>query len=200
MSFNELKETSRDSDESSAPVLCDSNKDATNSDYQATPIPRAASTSKPTPKPRPRSLVVEKDPIKQAKDEETAEKPIAPPRSKSKPSREDSEAGSQKNLSTKGPNPEPPHRQDLNPPPPVKPKPASLRNKPPTERRPSSSVCDNESITVTTINASGEDTTSKAQDLHTGQEEIKGSSEVEPSKGENKKARPPPIPRRVDLD
>lgn len=189
MSCNELTETTRDPDESSAPV---SNTGANNSDHQATSILRTASTSRPAPKPRPRSLVVEKDHTQKVV--ETAEKPVAPPRAKSKPSREDSETGSQKNASTEGPKREPPHR------PPVKPKPRPVGNEPPAERRDSSSVCDNESITGTTIDASEENTTSRAEVIKTGQEEIKGSSDVQPSKEREKKAGPPPIPRRVDLD
>lgn len=198
MSFKELNETTRDPDESSAAVICDSNTGVNNSDHQATSILRTASTSRPAPKPRPRSLVVEKD--YNQKVVETAEKPVPPPRAKSKPSREDSAAGSQKNPCTEGPKPEPPHRPDLNPPLPVKPKPRPVGNEPPTQRRDSSSVCDNESVTGTTINASEENTTSRAEVIQTGQEEIKGSSEVKPSKRGEKKAGPPPIPRRVDLD
>lgn len=196
MSFKELKESSCDS----TPVLCDTNTDATNSDNRATPIPRAASSTKPTPKPRPRSLIVEKDLNKEVKVAETAEKPKAPPRAKSNTSRGDSETGSQKNHSTKGSKPEPPQRPDLNPPPPVKPKPRPVLNEPRTELRAYSSVCDKESIAATTINASGEETNLKEQDIQSGQEEIKGSYEVEATKGEDKKAGPPPIPRRVDLD
>ncbi|KAJ7382703.1 hypothetical protein OS493_033265 [Desmophyllum pertusum] len=100
----DLKKTSRDSDGSLAPVDRGSNNSnlAGNLDDQTAPIPRAASVSKPTPKPRPRSLIVEKDTSnKEPKVVETAEKPVAPPRIKSKPFRGDSEIGAQENRSTK---------------------------------------------------------------------------------------------------
>lgn len=192
-----MKETSRGSDECSAPVLCGSNGNATNSDDHEAPLPRVASVSKPTPKPRPRSLVVEMDSNKEAKVPGTAERPVAPPRSKFKSSKGDIEAGSQKDHTSKAPKRDAPNRMDMNLPLPVKPKPRPVRNEHPGEQRVSPSFSVNESVAVT--DAAVEDITLNARDIETGQKEIKGS-EVEPSKAKAKKPVPPPIPRRIDLD
>lgn len=185
-----------------APVVRGSNTDSSNLDEHSAPIPRAASVSKPTPKPRPRSLIVEKDTSnKEPKVVETAEKPVAPPRIKSKPLREDSDTGAQENRSTKAPKPELPDRPDLNPAPPVKPKRKPVCNEPPPVERPvSPSLSDSESVAVTLTTNAGDVVDSNALDILTGPDEIKSSSEVGPSKGEAKKAGPPPIPRRDDLD
>ena len=127
----------------------------------------------------------------------TAERPVAPPRSKSKSSKGSIEAGPQKDHTTKAPKLDAPNRIDMNLPLTVKPKPTPARNELREERRVSPSVSGNESVVVT--DASIEDITSDAKDIQTGQKEIK-RSEVEPSKAKAKKPVPPPIPRRIDLD
>ena len=193
------QESSCDVDKSSAPVLLGSNTDATNANTQPAPIPRTPSLSKPTPKPRPRSLVSEKDPEKDNKVEETAVKPVAPPRTKAKSSKGNGEADAESDQSAiKAPKPEPPARPDLNPPPPVKPKPKPVRNEPVAEQGGVSPVVsDSESIEVT--NMSSGDVSSNVQDFRASTQG-KDSSEEPPLKGKAEKARPPPIPRRVDLD
>ena len=195
-SLKDLKETSHESDECSAPVLCGSNANATNSDDHEAPLPRVASVSKPTPKPRPRSLVLEMDSNSEVP--ATAERPIAPPRSKSKSSKGDIEVESQKDHSTKAAKLDAPNRMDMNLLPPVKPKPGPVRNELPGEQLVSPSFSGNESVAVT--DASVEDITSNAQDIQTGEKEVKDSPEVEISKAKAKKPVPPPIPRRIDLD
>ena len=193
-SLKDLKETSHELDECSAPGLCGSNAIATNSDDHEAPLPRVASVSKPSPKPRPPSLVVDSNkevPVR-------AERPVAPPRSKSKSSKGDIEAESQKDHSTKAAKLGAPSRMDMNLPLPVKPKPRPVRNELPGEQRVFPSFSGNESVAVT--DASVEDITSNAQDIQTGQKEIKDSPKVEISKAKAKKPVPPPIPRRIDLD
>lgn len=198
LSLKDFKETSHESDECSAPVLCGCNANATNSDDHDAPLPRVASVSKPTPKPRPRSLVVEMDSNKEDKVPVTAEKPVAPPRSKSKSSKTDIEAGSQKDHSTKAAKLDAPNRMDINLHLPPKPKPRPGCNELHGEQRVSPSFSFKQSVAV--ADASIEDITASARDIQTGQKEIKGSSEVEPSKDKANKPRPPPIPRRIDLD
>ena len=190
-SLKDFKETSPESVECSAPVR--SNYD----DHEA-PLPRVVSVSKPTPKPRPRSLVVEMDSNKEDKVPVTAERPVAPPRSKSKSSKTDIEAGSQKDHSAKAAKLDFPNRMEINLPLPLKPKPRPGCNEIHGEQRVSPSFSGKQSAAV--ADASIEDITASAGDIQTGQKEIKGSSEVEPWKDKANKPRPPPIPRRIDLD
>lgn len=147
-------------------------------------------------------MVVEQDSNKETKVVETTERPIAPPRAKSKPPRGEAEAGAQENHADRAPKPEPPQRPDLTAPPPVKPKPKPARSEPPDERKVSTPASDNETNPVTMNNASlNEDAIeSNAQDIQTGYDKVQGTSESGPSVGGTKKVGPPPIPRRVDLE
>lgn len=193
-----MKETPRDSDKDSAPAPAVSTTDEPKPADQAAPIPRATSISKPIPKPRPRSVVVEQDANKEPKVVETTEKPVAPPRAKAKPPRGDSEAGPQENSAVKLSKPEPPQRPDLNAPPPVKPKPKPVRSE-----EPSVSVNESNAVAMTSAPLSEDTVESNAQEIQIGHEKSgEGPSEVGPSMGEKgpKKAGPPPIPRRVDLE
>ena len=199
--LKDVKETSRDSDEISVPAPPVSSTDESKPADQPAPISRAASVSKPIPKPRPRSLIVEHDTNKKPTVSDTTERPIAPPRAKSKPPRGDSEAGAQENRAVKATKPKPPQRPDLNPPPPVKPKPKPVRSEPPAEFKVSPPLTGNEANKETASNASNEDiVNSNAQNTQMGLEKIEGLSEVGSAVGETKKAGPPPIPRRVDLE
>ena len=167
---------------------------ATNSADHEAPLP---AVSKPTPKPRPRSLVVELDSNKVAKVPGTAERPVAPPRSKSKSLKGGIEVGSQKDHTIKAPEVDAPNKMDLNFSCLVNPKPTPVANELLGQQRVSFSISGNESVVVT--DAPVEDISSNVQDIETSQTEIKGS-EVEPSKAKPKKPVPPPIPRRIDLD
>ena len=165
---------------------------ATGSADHDAPLPRVASVSKPTPKPRPRSLVVEVDSNTVAKVPGTAERPVAPPRSKSKSSKGGIEVGSQKDHTIKAPKADAPNRMDLDFSSLVNPKPRPVASELVGQQRVSPSFSENESVAVT-------DVSSNLQDIETSEKEIKGS-EVEPSKAKPKKPLPPPIPRRIDLD
>lgn len=197
---SDTKDTSRDSDKSStqAPGTTNESKAAD----QPAPIPRSASVSKPVPKPRPRSVVIEQDTNPQPKVPETTERPVAPPRAKSKPSRGDSEAGAQKDRADKAPKPKPPHRPDLNAPPPVRPKPKPVHSEPPAEKRVSPPASDNLSNAVAMTNPflNEDSLDSNVQDTQSSDENIEDNSDCGSSVGGTKKAGPPPIPRRVDLE
>ena len=164
---------------------------------QPAPIPRAGSVSsisKPIPKPRPRSLVVEQDINKETDVSDSTERPIAPPRAKSKPPRGEIVEGANQKLTIKAPKPKPPKRPDLHPPAPLKPKPKPVRS----EERPVDppQISASESNDISVINDCDEDTVECDKP---------GSQTTDPAKvgplgGETKKAPPPPVPRRVDLE
>lgn len=189
------KQTSRDVDKNSSSVLSDSNTDNATANDEATRIQRAPSLSKPTPKPRPRSIISEKDPENGARVDETTVKPVALPRTKVKSS---GVVFTESNHpATKAPKPEPPQRPDLNPPPPVKPKCKLVINEPLNEQKNYLPASDSESLEVT--NVSSENITFTVPDFLAG---VSGqdSSEEPFLKVAAKKAGPPPIPRRVDLE
>lgn len=127
----------------------------------------------------------------------TAERPVAPPRSKSKSSKEGVALGSQMDHAIKAFKVDAPNRMNLNCSSLVNPKPRPVSNELLGQQRVSPSFCGNESVVVT--DAPVEDISSSVQDIEISQKEIKGS-EVEPSKAKPKKPLPPPVPRRIDLD
>lgn len=124
---------------------------------------------------------------------------MAPPRAKSKPPRGESEAGALKNRAAKAPKPEAPHRRDLIDPPPVKPKPKPVLNKPHNERKGSDSASNVVISTNPFLNENNLESNEQDSELSQGCP-MKGMSDEGLPVGGNKKAGPPPIPRRVDLE
>ena len=162
---------------------------------QPVPIARTASLSKPVIKPRPRSLATGQDAENQAKVEETTERPVAPPRAKSKPSRKESEGGTVEKSAVKDSKPEPPNRTDLHAPPPVRPKTRPPLGEPKMEKKPSPNAVE------TTNPFFNEDTSeSNIQDTNSVLEGTDGTLTDGPLVGKTKKVAPPPVPRRVDLE
>ena len=187
----ETKEKSLDSDKKSATArpVTDQSKPAD----KPAPIPRAGSVSslsKPIPKPRPRSLAVERDINDETDVSDSTERPIAPPRAKSKPPRGEIVEEAQQNPTIKAPKPEPSKRPDLHPPPPLKPKPKPVRSERPVDTTKS------ESNDVSVINDCDEDTV----ECDKLESQTKDPAKAGPLGGEIKKAPPPPVPRRVDLE
>ena len=190
----ETKETSRDSDKKSATarVVTDQSKPAD----KPAPIPRAGSVSslsKPIPKPRPRSLAVEQDINIGTDVSDSTERPIAPPRAKSKPPRGEIVEEAQQNPTIKAPKPEPPKRPDLHPPPSLKPKPKPVRSEQTVDPP---QISASESNDVSVINDCDEDTV----ECDKPESQTKDPAKVGPLGGETKKAPPPPVPRRMDLE
>ena len=124
---------------------------------------------------------------------------MAPPRAKSKPPRGENEAGVLKNRAVKAPKPEPPHRPDLNGPPPVKPKPKPVLNEPQNERKASDSVSNVVISTNPFLNENNLESNEQDSVLSQGCPMKPGMSDKGLPVGGNKKTGPPPIPRRVDL-
>ena len=190
----ETKEKSLDSDKKSATArpVTDQSKPA----EKPAPIPRAGSVSilsKPIPKPRPRSLAVDRDINEETDVSDSTERPIAPPRAKSKPPRGEIVEEAQQNPTIKAPKPEPSKRPDLHPPPPLKPKPKPVRSERPVDPP---QISESESNDVSVINDCDEDTV----ECDKLESQTKDPARVGPLGGESKKAPPPPVPRRVDLE
>ena len=136
---------------------------------QAFPVPRSGTEAKPIPKPRPRSLV-EQGPSNEPESVESSQRPVAPPRAKSKPSG-----------ANKASKPEPPCGSDLDIPPPVKSKPKLLR----------SELFHKQCTSVS------EDRNDSHNDEEVASKDISRDGSLIHS---SKKARPPPVPRRTDLE
>lgn len=188
------QQTSHDEDKSSDSVLPGSNTHRATADNEDELIKRASSLSKPTPMPRPRSIVFEKDPKNDIRVEETAVKPVAPPRTKTKSSGVAVTESNQPAM--KVPKPEPPQRRDLIPSPPLKPKRKPVFNELPNEQKNYLSVSDSNSSKMTYM--SSENISFTVPDFQVG---VSGEdSSEEPFLKVDAKGAPPPIPRRVDLE
>lgn len=158
-------------------------------------IARSASYSKPTPKPRPRSQVKEEGTEKDTKGEETTGRPTAPPRANSKPCRREDEAGAERNSAVDDATSEPPYLKDLHAPPPVRPKPKAPYAKHSVEKK----ISPNAVISTNPFLNEDPDE-SDVQEPDSNHENTEGASKDGPPVEGTKKAAPPPVPRRVDLE
>lgn len=103
--------------------------------------------------------------------------------------------GARQKLTIKAPKPKPPKRPDLHLPAPLKPKPKPVRSERPVDP-PQISACESNDVSV--INDCDEDTVEC--DKPESQTTDPAKVGVGPLGGETKKAPPPPVPRRVDLE
>ena len=151
-------------------------------------IARRASLSKPTPKPRPRSQVTEQGTEKQTKVEETTGRPTAPPRAKSKPSRNESEAGAEGNSAVKDPKSEPANPKDFHAPPPVRPKAKASYAENSMQKKMSPNA-----VVSTNPFLNEDPDESDVQDPDSNHENSEGTSKDGSRIEETKKAAPPPV-------